>query len=274
MRGDLVTLSAVKAWLGITTSDADAILRTLITQISRAIYNLMNRSDILPRTMVEYYDGLGGNRQLLREWPVTAVNAVIVNTTTIPAASLPGPSVTPSSGWVLEPGDDAPPGSMQSLILRDYTFWKGVQNVYVNYDAGYKIVNDPYTIPGSPYQVSPTHPFGTWGSDLGVKFSSNNASLVAVASNPAAGQYAVSTDGQYTFNSADTNKGVLISYGYIPAALEHVALEWISYMFRGRDRIGMQSKSLGGQETVSYVVKDAPAFVTSALRNFTKVVTP
>ena len=60
--GDLVQLAAAKAWLGVTTDDDDALLATLISQISRAIYNSINRSFVLPRNVVESYDGLGGDR--------------------------------------------------------------------------------------------------------------------------------------------------------------------------------------------------------------------
>ena len=72
------------------------------------------------------------------------------------------------------------------------------------------------TIPGTPFQVTVAPPnSGTFVADMGVVFSSTGVQLTRVASAPATGQYSVNTaTGVYTFASADTAKGVLISYEY------------------------------------------------------------
>lgn len=70
------------------------------------------------------------------------------------------------------------------------------------------------TVPGTPYQITPTVPSsGTWATDLGVRYSSTGIALTRVASGPAAGQYSVAA-GVYTFAAADTAAAVLISYEY------------------------------------------------------------
>jgi len=80
------------------------------------------------------------------------------------------------------------------------------------------IVSDYYdtvgsTIPGTPYQVTPTVPnSGTWSRDLGVRDANGNP-MVRVASAPATGQYSVSA-GVYTFAAADTATTVFISFAY------------------------------------------------------------
>jgi hypothetical protein len=68
-------------------------------------------------------------------------------------------------------------------------------------------------IPGTPFQITPTPPSsGTWGYNLGVRDSNNNA-FARVASSPATGQYSVAA-GVYTFATADTGKTVYIDYNY------------------------------------------------------------
>jgi len=77
------------------------------------------------------------------------------------------------------------------------------------------IVNDTtgVTIPGTPFQVTPTVPgSGTWQRDLGV-VDSNGLPFTRVASGPTTGQYSVSA-GVYTFATADTGKTVFISFQY------------------------------------------------------------
>jgi hypothetical protein len=54
-------------------------------------------------------------------------------------------------------------------------------------------------------------------ADQGVTYASTGLPLIAVASSPALGQYSVSAGGAYTFASADSAAGVLISYTYTAA---------------------------------------------------------
>lgn len=71
------------------------------------------------------------------------------------------------------------------------------------------------TIPANPGPYTLTVANGaTFSRNLGVRFASDGAYLSPVASNPAAGQYAVSAVGVYTFAAADQGKAVLIDYLY------------------------------------------------------------
>jgi hypothetical protein len=68
-------------------------------------------------------------------------------------------------------------------------------------------------IPATPFTVTPAPPAsGTWGYNLGVRDSNNNA-YARVASAPTTGQYSVAS-GVYTFAPADTGKLVYIDYNY------------------------------------------------------------
>lgn len=87
-----------------------------------------------------------------------------------------------------------------------------------NSTAGIKaaVFDFAFTIPTTPFQATIVPPnSGTYVGDLGVVFSATGVQLTRVASAPITGQYSVNTaTGVYTFASADTTKGVLISYEY------------------------------------------------------------
>jgi hypothetical protein len=269
--GDLVALGAVKNWLGVVTNDDDALLGALITQISRGIYNYINRSFVLPTNVTEAYDGTGRDQLLLRNWPVGAISSLVVDGKAIPPAPLMVAGVYPTPGYVLEQSDDAPPGAMQQLFLRGpHVFRKGRQNVVVSYRAGYEIVGEAWTVPTTPFEVAALGPYGNWAVDTCVAYASG-AAMTPVSGTPSLGQYSASA-GVYTFAAADAGASVLISYGYIPADLEQCALEWVADRYKYKDRIGMTSKSLGGQETTAYQNKATPDFVAQSLINFRRII--
>ena len=191
--GDLVALGAVKNWLGVTTDDDDALLAALITQISRGIYNYINRSFVLPTEVTEAYDGTGRDQLLLRNWPIGAVYSVVVDGNAIPPAPMMVANVHPTHGYVLEQSDDAPPGAMQQLFLRGpHVFRKGRQNIVVSYRAGYEILGEARAIPlSAPFTIDALAPYGGWAADTGVTYA-GGAAMSAVSNAPAQGQYSVS----------------------------------------------------------------------------------
>lgn len=261
---DLTTLDAVKKWLSISTTDSDIVLSSLITQISGFVYNKTSRSFFVPRTVTELYDGLGGTRMLLTNWPVTKVTELKISGTVVPPAG-----DYPSSGWILEAAPDDPPGLMQRLDLRGYTFLSGTKNVSVTYVAGYQVENEALTTPSSG-AVAVAAPYGRWASDMGVTRVSTGLPLAKVASAPSSGQYSVDASGNYTFG--DSSIAVLVSYGYIPADLERAVIEWVAERFKYKDRIGYRSKSLGGAESVSFDNRAIPEIAGAVIQTYTRVV--
>ncbi|ACK51957.1 conserved hypothetical protein [Methylocella silvestris BL2] len=265
---DLAKLADVKDWLDISGADDDALLSRLITRLSRGILNYLDRQSILPTNFSETFDGGGERSLLLGQWPVNAVLGCAVNGLPIPAA----PAIAPDSlrpGFVLDQGDIAPPGRRQRLSLRGRRFDCGVQNVSVSYWAGYQIADEAITIPlEAPYSVTALSPYGDWASDGGV--ISNGLAMARVAASPAAGQYSVA-DGVYTFNGANAGSAAAVTYGYVPADLAIGCMDWVAERYSYRSRIGQQSKSLGGQETMAYLVKDIPDFVAAALQPYRRV---
>ena len=70
--------------------------------------------------------------------------------------------------------------------------------------------------------------------------------LTAVTGTPAAGQYNVS-GGVYTFAAADAGANVLISYGFIPAAINNACIEWVAERYRYRTRVGQSRRPSAGR---------------------------
>ena len=267
---DLTTLVALKSWLGLPTGVGpnDATLGALITAASRSIYAALSRPALLPQSYSEMID-LETLRIYLRHWPVLRVTSVTWRGLTVPPDT--NADLEASLGYVLEPGDPAPPGRPQALDLIGEQYRPGRQSLAVIYSAGYAVQSEAQTVPASsPYQVSAFAPYGAWASDLGVVYASTGVALTAVAASPLAGQYAVA-GGVYTFAAADAGQPVLISYGYAPQDIAQAALELAAYRFRSAERIGLNSKSIGGQETISYDTSAIPAPILATLQAYKRV---
>lgn len=94
--------------------------------------------------------------------------------------------------------------------------------------------------------------------------------LAAVKGTPAQGQYSV-VNGVYVFSQADAGQSILISYGYVPQDLAQAALELAAGRFRAAERIGVTSKSIGGQETIAYDMSPMPAPIRAMLQPYKRV---
>ena len=267
---DLVSYSQVQAYAGTLAASTSQVV-PLIAQVSRQILSKIQRPRILPSTFTETRDGDGGRRMLLLNYPVLAVSSVIIDGIPIPAAAANASGVSPGSGWLLEAVSTDPPGRPAGLSMRGYEFRRGWQNVTATYTAGYQVSGEAWTVPSSsPYQVMVTAPFGAWGNDQGVTFT-GGAALTLVTGVPSAGQYAVSI-GVYTFAAADAGKAVSISYGYVPFDLSLAAAQWVAESIAYTGHIGQASKTLGGQETVSYKISAVPMQVDALIQPYKRVV--
>lgn len=270
---DLVDLADLKAWLDVQSDDDDDLLGSLITQISRTILTYLDRASILPGIHPETRDGGNETALILRQWPVTNILSLTINGTIIAPASALVAGGARTSGYVLEPASHAPPGRMQKLALRGKLFLHGVQNISISYQAGYQISGEAALVPlSAPYTLAAQAPYGAWASDCGVAYA-NGTPLVAVASSPGAGQYSIA-GGTYQFAAGDADRAITLTYGYVPADLAFCCMDWAAELYAYRDRIGQRSKSLGGQETISFIVKDMPDFVASALQPYRRIIVP
>lgn len=243
---DLCTLADVKAWLGRTDENSDAVLTALITRTSRQILSWLRRPDILPHNVSEIRDGTGGLALVLREWPVLSIASL-----SICGQAVPPESSSAGGGYALEPWSGMPPGYAQVLALRGYRFTREAQNVAVAYSAGYQVSAEEQVVANGGVTV--TAPYGNWASDGGMAYADGTA-LVQVGDAPAIGQYQLAPDtpGSYTFNTGDNGETVLVTYGYVPADLADATIELVGERFKYAQRIGESSHSLGGNETVAF----------------------
>ena len=267
---DLTTLAALKAWLGLPASASpnDATLSALITAGSRAIYALLSRPGLLPQSYSETIDGESG-RLFLRHWPVLQIASVTLDGFAIPPAT--PASAQPEVGYLLRPDDVAPPGRQQALDIFGWHVWPRRQNLVVAYSAGYAVQGEAQSVPAAtPWALTPLAPYGPWALDMGVVYAATGAALSAVASAPTTGQYRV-TAGAYAFSAGDAGAAVSISYGYIPQDIAQAALELAAERFRAAERIGLRSKSIGGQETIAYDISAISAPVMSLLQPYRRV---
>ena len=272
---DLAALADVKAWLagssGIGSTD-DALLSRLITDVSGAITAYLGRPALTPHPYNERLDGKGKTRMFLRNYPALQVTSLFIDNVVLPQAVAPAAGAPFTRGYLLELWDGFPPGRPQALDLFHATFRRGRQNVEVSYNAGYAVEGENQTVPAAPgpYTVTAAAPFGPWASDQGVTYN-NVTPLVAVSGTPSVGEYNVSA-GVYTFAAADAGVVLLVSYGFIPAAINNACIEWVAERYRYRTRIGQSAQTVQGQMTSAYSLKDMPDFVRASLDPYRAVV--
>ncbi len=276
---DLTTLARVKQYLGMDPADTtnDAKLQIFITRLSSACLGDMARDTLLVKTYTDVLDGTGTSEVMVAKWPVLSLSAVSVNGTPIP----PNPSPPLGAGFVFEQWQGVPPGEPCRITLSGYRFWRSKSNVSLTYTAGYGIQGELQTVPDTPgpYTITPDQPWGILSADNGVVYKASGLPLVAVKANPTVGQYvppnpfaAVNPTSAYTFNANDGMEQVLLSYSFIPDAVEGAVCQWVAEQWAYKDRVGVQSKSLGGQETVSFIVNQIPAFVQLAIQPYRNII--
>ena len=267
---DLTNLAALKAWLGLPSAPGpnDGTLGALITAASRSIYASLSRPSLLPFAYAETID-LETSRVTLRHWPVVQVTSVTWRGIAVPPDT--NADLEASIGYALEPGDGVPPGQPQALDLFG-RYRPGRQRLVVSYSAGYAIQNEAQAVPAAaPFQLSAFSPYGPWGSDLGVSYTATGAPLMPVSASPNAGQYVVGA-GTYTLAAADARQSVSISYGYVPQDVAQAALELAAERFRAAERIGLRSKSIGGQETIAYDTSAMSAPIQAMLQPYKRTI--
>lgn len=122
---DLTSVADVKTYLGIQVVTDDTLLAQLVTRASAAVEAWCGRS-FASTSYSESYNGRGGDVLPLRHAPVTAVASVTIDGLVLS----PSPAIG-QRGWMLD-------GNVLRLVGACFTC--GVQNVAVQYTAGYTVL--------------------------------------------------------------------------------------------------------------------------------------
>jgi len=138
----------------------------------------------------------------------------------------------------------------------------------VIYTAGFR-TSQTSKIPATPFQIAPTEG-GQWIGDIGVTI--DGVAATKVDTGPSTGEYSVDVSGIYTFAAADTGKEAVISYDFAPFDVSFAATELIGEWYKRKDRIGVLSKTLGGQETITFSQKDMGDSIRTSLQPYMNVV--
>jgi hypothetical protein len=262
--GDLTSLEKAKAYLRIDTTNtaSDTDLQNLIAGYSRIFQSTTRRRLLFQSYTNEIRDGQGTVGIEPFEYPVVDVQAVVVDGVSIPKQPTTVPGDPPQYGWAVATDRiQIVRGGSLTSVLADYvpydgyfggtpfTFRRGFGNVSLTYRAGFYMPAEAATVPANPgpYTVQTVESFV---SDQGVKYASSGIALAKVTGVPALGQYSVSATGLYTFAAADQGVAVLLSYAYVPGDIEQAVIEMVGFSFRGRDRLGQQSKNTGNEVIV------------------------
>ena len=274
---DLTTVAAVNAILDQGSATDSALIQTYITDYSQSVLTRTGRAFLSGvRSYTERLNGSGSESQALKNYPIQAVTLLQVNGITIPQS----PDYI-QSGWVIDQdgsqsflslvggnqgigwsaGNDrwAPHGNWGSygnappLGQSAYLFQQGIQNVLVQYQAGYTetVYGESQTIPdSSPYIVTVSNSSAFW-QDNGVTIG--GIPLQLATGTPGVGQY-TAVKGVYTFNAAQAGLVALISYSYSapPYDLQQAAGMLVAAQYRKRQWIAQTSQSQPGIGQTNY----------------------
>lgn len=262
----LTTLAHVKTWLGIDqdNTDSDDTLNLLISGASAFILTYTNRNHFAVREYTEIYDTYGKNWLILRNYPAQSVSSIAFCGQTITTEATGNPR---TNGYLLEKFEQANGPQRLTLYGNCFPFMRSSTDIV--YTAGYQI-SETYVVSSSdPSTLRTDH---VWLGGLEVAYEDTGILLELVSSTPAVGQYTLSNDGLYTFNTADGGKSVIITYSYVPDDIEQACYQLVGDQFKAKDRIGYKSKTLGGQETVVFETSDMTDYTRRALNSFIRTV--
>jgi hypothetical protein len=114
---------------------------------------------------------------------------------------------------------------------------------------------------------------GLWSANVQVIDGETKQELTQVKVEPSGtGQYKVDEDGNYTFFAGDADRTAVIRFGFVPWDISFAATQLIGEWFAKKDRIGYLSKTLGGQETVTFSQGTMSAGVRESLQPYMNVV--
>ena len=164
----------------------------------------------------------------------------------------------------------APPGRPQAIDLIGCAYRPGRQSLVVSYQAGYAVQRETQSVPlSTPFQLAAFAPYGPWASDLGVAYAATGV-LSRCRQHPRSRSICGQRRRILVFLSR--RRATRVAFlGYIPQDVAQAALELAAERFRAAERNGLRSKSVGGQETISYDGSAVSAPVLAMLQPYKRV---
>lgn len=267
----LTTVAAVSAWAGDGTPPSAAlaaIYTRLINNASRAFLGQVSRSTFLVHAVNEVRTGMDTNSMMLKDWPVLGdLTSLTVRGVTIPKQTSFG-----GLGWVLDGWDGYTPGDPHQLSLVGRCFPRDPGGVTISYTAGYATMGEVQTVDSTGY-VWPMSPQGRFAADWKVLDASGATMIPTISPTPAVGSYVAPTSDQlpYQFNPAQGQ--VTLNYSFIPADVDQVISKWVGEWVKYKGRIGEKSRSLGGQESITYDLGAMPQDAMGMTKQYNAVLT-
>lgn len=251
----LTTLNAVKSYLTITSTAQDALITTLIARESALIEQWTGRTFPSVSNTRKRLNGTGGTIMVLPDNPIISVSELIIAGKTI-TASADGIQ----SGFLF---DDT------ALFMIGDRFPAGRQNVQCSWEAGYLAKESVYVPTGNVPTITPITG-GTAVTVVSVNDDTTGLVMAQVGTAPASGQYSFSAGG-FTFNPAQYNHQVTMTYGYVPAPVEQACIEMVGLDLQQRSNIGINSKNLA-TESVTYEKKGISDSAMEMLKPYRRMV--
>lgn len=264
--GDLVRLADVKAWLSISDTSSDALLSSWITRASRWVVTYLDRGPTLAfRQIIEIRDGNNNCALPLRYWPVLSVSSLSINGITYAKQT----DVPFGMGFFVDQWTGSDTQGHQYISNVGTVFYRDRQNVTIIYNAGYQIQGESHLLDTTGLVSTAQY----WYSDQGVTYANGTVLTYIATGTPGVGQYTInSTTGQYTFAVADAGQTILITYSYTPDDLVQAVIGVISWQWKQKDRIGVLSKTLGGQETMAFSQLSGDSMTMSMLQHYKNII--
>ena len=283
---DLTTVAAVNNLLSQASGTDSTLIQTEITNLSRYILTKTSRSFLSGiRSYSERYNGNGSNEMLVRNYPILVVSSLSVNGIAIPAspdyiqsgyvidttgsicaiAIIGGQNGSAWRGgddrWGVRPGGWGSYGNAPPLGQAPFRFVQGIQNIAVEYTAGYTndAVSEAVTVPVTPgpYTVAVANA-SSFYADAGVTLT-DGTPLTPVSGAPGPLQYNPPTYGSvprgtYTFNAAQQGADLEISYsfGAVPQDLNECATKVVATYYRRPKWLDQTSQMQPGVGTTAF----------------------
>ena len=253
MTQHLTSSRVVRSYLSITTN-IDPVINPLIERASDYIQRYTARTFPKKVTVNRRLHGTGSTRLHVPDNPILSIEALQVDQLAVTASD----GVT--DGYLFD--------DHMIYLANGQKFTAGFNNVLVSWTAGYR-AEESAVVPAGNFPTLTPSTGGRASEAISVTYDANSVVLTKVDSGPTAGQYALSEDGEYSFNTADGNKSVTMAYYYVPPTIVQACIELVGLRLTQRDKIGLKTKSLA-TESITYEDAEVTPSIKALLAQFAK----